>query len=79
MCCSASWILPLRIWPYESASLGKTEYQGSTETFTAFRKQGVAFAEVSDILVVCDDKLYYVKDEFYWGRRGPSVHLNLSR
>jgi len=40
-------------------------------------KQGGSFAEVSDLLVICADKTYFVKDEFYWGRRGPSVHLNL--
>lgn len=38
-----------------------------------------ALPEVSDIVVISDEtnELYYVKDEFYWGRRGPSVHLNL--
>lgn len=42
-------------------------------------KQGASFPEVSDIMVISDTTatLYYVKDEFYWGRRGPSVHLNL--
>ncbi len=37
------------------------------------------YAEISDLLIsqeVKDDKLTYVKDDFYWGRRGPSVHLN---
>lgn len=45
-------------------------------------KTGPVFAEVSDLLVrstVADLKLDYVKDSaenrFYWGRRGPSVHL----
>ena len=42
-------------------------------------KQGRAFADMSELIVVSapDNKLFYVKDEFYWGRRGPSVHLNL--
>lgn len=46
------------------------------------RKEGKVFAEVADLLVesaVADLKLDYVKDDaerwFYWGRRGPSVHL----
>ncbi len=46
------------------------------------RKKGQVFAEVGDLLVgsaVADLKLDYVKDaaenRFYWGRRGPSVHL----
>ncbi len=47
------------------------------------RKTGAVFAEVSDLLVksaAADLRLGYVKDpeenRFYWGRRGPSVHLN---
>ena len=42
-------------------------------------KLGGSFPEVSAIRVISDstNELYYVKDEFYWGRRGPSVHLNL--
>jgi hypothetical protein len=46
------------------------------------RKTGAVFAEMGDLLVgsdVVDLKLDYVKDSaenrFYWGRRGPSVHL----
>lgn len=46
------------------------------------RKKGQSFAEVSDLLVSSqtpDLTLNYIKDNkenrFYWGRRGPSVHL----
>lgn len=42
-------------------------------------KSGACFAEITDLLVggeVCRQKIYWVKDDFYWGRRGPSVHLN---
>jgi len=42
-------------------------------------KSSEIFADVSDILIsgaVTDDKVYFVKDDFYWGRRGPSVHLS---
>jgi hypothetical protein len=42
-------------------------------------KTGACFAEITDLLVgggVCRGKIYWVKDDFYWGRRGPSVHLN---
>jgi hypothetical protein len=42
-------------------------------------KSGDCFAEITDLLVggeVCRQKIYWVKDDFYWGRRGPSVHLN---
>lgn len=47
------------------------------------RKEGEAFAEVSDLLVgseVAALTLDFVKEaggnRFYWGRRGPSVHLS---
>jgi hypothetical protein len=36
------------------------------------------FAEISGILITGEatqGKAWYVKDDFYWGRRGPSVHL----
>ena len=42
-------------------------------------KSGACFAEITELLVggeVCRQKIYWVKDDFYWGRRGPSVHLN---
>lgn len=41
-------------------------------------RTGPYYAEVSDILLggpASQGKLTYVKDDFYWGRRGPSVHL----
>lgn len=47
------------------------------------RKTGAVFADVSDLVVESETaglKLDYVKEpsenRFYWGRRGPSVHLN---
>ncbi len=34
-------------------------------------------ADIASIEInAAPDKLQYVKDDFYWGRRGPSVHLN---
>lgn len=45
----------------------------------AMSKEGGSYADISHLLVqnVADTtKARYVKDEFYWGRRGPSVHLN---
>lgn len=41
-------------------------------------KEGDIFADVKEISLggaATDGKMYYVKDDFYWGRRGPSVHL----
>jgi hypothetical protein len=46
--------------------------------FQGISKDGATFAEISDILVsgsATDGKVYFVKDDFYFGRRGPSVHL----
>ena len=37
------------------------------------------FADIETLLVsgeAATDKLFYIKNDVYWGRRGPSVHLN---
>jgi hypothetical protein len=42
------------------------------------QKTGAGFAEVEAVLLggpAGRGEVRYVKDEFYWGRRGPSVHL----
>lgn len=41
-------------------------------------KNGIDFADIDEILIggVDNDKITYIRDEFYWGKRGPSVHLN---
>jgi hypothetical protein len=49
-----------------------TELQG-------IKKEGETFAEITDILLsgkATEGKTYFVKEDIYWGRRGPSVHLN---
>lgn len=41
-------------------------------------KSGNDFAEISDLLIggeALAKGINYVKDDFYWGRRGPSVHF----
>jgi len=41
-------------------------------------KTSTVFADVTDIILSggpAEEKVYYVKDDFYFGRRGPSVHL----
>jgi hypothetical protein len=41
-------------------------------------KDASTFAEISDILIsgsATNGKVFFVKDDFYFGRRGPSVHL----
>jgi hypothetical protein len=54
----------------------KTGYQSLK--MKGLTKSGYSFAEISDILIsgeATGGKVNYVKDDFYWGRRGPSVHL----
>lgn len=43
------------------------------------RESSGSIAEITDLLIfgeAVDGSTHYVKDDFYWGRRGPSVHLN---
>lgn len=43
------------------------------------QKSSSEFAQVTEVLIdgeVVSGNVYFVKDDFYWGRRGPSVHLN---
>ena len=43
----------------------------------SLKKVGTAFADIQSLEINASaDKFQFVKDEFYWGRRGPSVHLN---
>jgi uncharacterized protein DUF3472/uncharacterized protein DUF5077 len=41
-------------------------------------KNGTGYADLSHILLgnIKDDEVKFIRDEYYWGRRGPSVHLN---
>jgi hypothetical protein len=42
-------------------------------------KTGATYAQVTDIVIsgeAASGKVTYVKDDFYFGQRGPSVHLN---
>jgi hypothetical protein len=46
------------------------------------KKSGADFAEVTDILIggaATKGKVYFVKEDFYFGKRGPSVHLGYSK
>ncbi len=58
-------------------NIKKPGYQ--TVVFTGISKTAGTYAEISDVLIAgdaVDSSTRYVKDDFYWGRRGPSVHLN---
>jgi hypothetical protein len=67
---------------FDTLSIGtftieKPGYQ--TLILSGVAKTSEIFAEITDLLIrgkAVDDNIRYVKDEFYWGRRGPSVHLN---
>src|SRR5665811_1040531 len=42
-------------------------------------KDGDFYPEIESILIggeATAGKVYFAKSDFYWGRRGPSVHLN---
>jgi hypothetical protein len=57
-------------------SVKRPGYQ--TIKLQSIKKSGTSFAGVSDILIggpAADGKVYFIKDDFYFGRRGPSVHL----
>lgn len=48
-------------------------------TLRGISKTASTFAEVTDVLAggdVTQGKMFFVKDDFYFGRRGPSVHLS---
>ena len=58
-------------------TIGNAGYQ--TLILSGIDKTSESFAEVSELLIggeVVDSKTRFVKDDYYWGRRGPSVHLN---
>jgi len=43
------------------------------------KKAGEYFPEIQSFLIggeITNSKVYFARDDFYWGRRGPSVHLN---
>ncbi len=47
--------------------------------FQGVSKEGTSFADISNVLIggeATNGILTYVKDDIYWGRRGPSVHLS---
>lgn len=46
--------------------------------FEGIEKSGETFADITNLLIggeAASGEVYYIKEEFYWGRRGPSVHL----
>ncbi len=67
-------IIPIGTFTIEETGYHQFDLQG-------LERSGNTYAEITDILIggsATKTDLYYVKDEFYWGRRGPSVHLSFS-
>ena len=69
---NTNWaIIPIGTFVVGLPGYQKLELQGKNHT-------GPTFAEVEEVLLggaAAKGEVNYVKDEFYWGRRGPSVHL----
>jgi len=77
-----SQIITLKNQQFQDIDLGtfkpnKAGYQQVKLTGTT--KTAATFANIQGIIVTTDKESaapLYVKDDIYWGRRGPSVHLN---
>lgn len=63
--------------PLASVNLDKIGYYWVE--MQGLEKEGSSFPEVTDLLIggnITSSDVYFVKDNIYWGRRGPSVHLS---
>ncbi|MEQ9289698.1 MAG: DUF3472 domain-containing protein [Cyclobacteriaceae bacterium] len=63
--------------PLASVNLDKIGYYWVE--MQGLEKEGSSFPEVTDLLIggdIASSDVYFVKDDIYWGRRGPSVHLS---
>lgn len=66
---------------FDTIEIGK--FNISSPGYQSLSMRGITrydstFAEVSDVLIkgaAVNGKVYFVKEDFYFGRRGPSVHL----
>jgi len=63
-------VIPVGVFAVDGPGYQRFDMQGVTRSSSAF-------AEVTDILIggPAAGKVHFVRDDFYWGRRGPSVHL----
>lgn len=77
-------IISLRSDKYDTIYVSKftIDRQGyNSFDLKGISRKGKTFGNVSGILIAADSSLgriWFVKDDFYWGRRGPSVHLRYS-
>jgi hypothetical protein len=64
---------------YAAGSITVTDTGYISVQLKGLSKTGNSFADVSHLVlqnIPDTTKARFVKDDFYWGRRGPSVHLN---
>lgn len=69
---------------YDTLYIGKFEIAESGYQclhMNGIKKSGEFFAEISEFFIAGESTkgvVNYVRDDFYWGKRGPSVHLTYS-
>lgn len=67
-----NWIV-IQIGDFEVTQPGYQEFQ-----LKGIDRSGADFGEIESVLLggeATRGAVHFIKDEFYWGRRGPSVHL----
>jgi hypothetical protein len=80
-CCNKSRIIEINNSD-DTISVGSFEIENAGYNWIDIQgveKSGEYFPEIKSILIggeAAEGKVYFAKDDFYWGRRGPSVHLN---
>ena len=79
--CDVSRMIKIKNNEYDTLIAGKfsIEHPGyQTIEIQGFKKSGASFASISDILIggpATEGRVCFIKNDFYFGRRGPSVHL----
>jgi hypothetical protein len=81
-CCDKTVEIEVANAELDTVSVGTFEIKEKGYHFIEIqgvKKAGEYFPEIESILIggeAAEGKVYFAKDDFYWGRRGPSVHLN---
>ena len=81
-CGNKSQIIEINNSNDDTISVGSFEIENAGYNWAdiqGLEKSGEYFPEIKSILIggeAAKGKVYFAKDDFYWGRRGPSVHLN---
>ena len=81
-CGRKSQIIEIKNSDSDTISVGTFEIENAGYNWVdiqGIEKTSEFFPEIKSILIggeAAEGKVYFAKDDFYWGRRGPSVHLN---